>query len=48
MDEDMKEVLKMFIKHIRPDGELYPFSYFERQDLMKVLENWSENKEQGE
>lgn len=25
--EDIKEVLKEFIRHIRPDGELIPFSY---------------------
>ena len=33
---DIKEVLSMFIKHIRPDGELYPFSYNEIQRLKTI------------
>lgn len=46
-DNDIKEVknvLRMIIKHIRPDGELSPFDYYEIKKLSQVAVAWREEE----
>lgn len=37
IDENVKEILTCIIKHIRPDGEFYPFSKDEIKKMNKCL-----------
>lgn len=46
-DNDIKEVknvLRMIIKHIRPDGGLSPFSYNEIIKLSQIAIAWREEE----
>jgi len=37
IDENIKEILACIIKHIRPDGEFYPFTSDEVEKMKKLL-----------
>ena len=43
--DKLKEILKCIVKHIRPDGEFYHFTYTEVEQMRNYLE--SEEKEDG-
>lgn len=38
-DENIKEILACIIKHIRPDGEFYPFARDEVEKMKSLLES---------
>ena len=38
-NEKIKEVLKCIVKHIRPDGEFYPFTHAEVEEMKNCLKS---------
>ena len=42
---DLEEVIVMLIKHIRPDGYIYPFSVEESKRLKDIAKNIKEKDE---
>lgn len=38
--EEIKEILIMFINRIKHSGELYPFSYKEKDRLIEIANKW--------
>ena len=44
-DENIKEILACIIKHIRPDGEFYPFTRGEVEKMKKLLGSDDSEKE---
>ena len=45
---DLEEALLMFIKHIRPDGYIYPFSLDESKRLKEIAKRIEEVKADDE
>ena len=48
MTNEVKEAILMFIKHIRPDGYIYPFSYNESKRLEEIANKLEEDREDDE
>lgn len=44
-DENIKEILACIIKHIRTDGEFYPFTRGEVEKMKKLLGSDDSKKE---
>ena len=43
---DLEEVIVMLIKHIRPDGYIYPFEYYDEvKRLKEIAKNIKEKDE---
>ena len=47
VQEEIKEVLIMFINHIKYSGDLYPFSFEEKDRLNEIANKWL-NQEESE
>lgn len=51
MNEEINEIktlLRLFIKHIRPDGTLYYFSVEEVQRMRKIVDKWIAEEKESE